>query len=160
MYIKAARPHSLIHSTRGLQNANMAAKFIIFAFIVAAVGAEIADECLCDPPSELETKGLWQFFKQLSTEVSDTEDKNVLAVLPGELSPLLDCNCVEKNRKKRKILPEVTDEAPETPEPLDTPVADPGFESVPIGERSPKCPQGYVWFGILCVDENLVLERK
>lgn len=143
----------------------MAAKYIIFAFIAAAVSAVIADDCTCDPPSDLEASGLWEFFKKLSSErgESDTEDKNLLAVLPGELSPLLDCNCLEKNRRKRKVLPEVTDELPQTPETqenLDTPaVSDSEGELLPIGERSPKCPQGYVWFGILCVDETLVLEK-
>ncbi|KAH9645016.1 hypothetical protein HF086_003346 [Spodoptera exigua] len=145
----------------------MASKIIYLAFIAAAVSAVIADDCTCDPPSDLEASGLWEFFKKLSSDrsESDTEDKNLLAVLPGELSPLLDCNCLEKNRRKRKVLPEVTDEVPDTPETAETPqipetqVSDSEDESLLIGVRSPKCPQGYVWFGILCVDETLVLEK-
>uniref|UniRef100_A0A2A4KAE9 Uncharacterized protein n=1 Tax=Heliothis virescens TaxID=7102 RepID=A0A2A4KAE9_HELVI len=133
----------------------MASKLICFlALLALAALASAENDCNCDPPTELENSALWNFFTKLSKEV-DPEDKNnqdLHAVLPGELSPLLECNCLEKNRKKRRIMPESAEEARENN-------VEEEDEGSLDGLRSPKCPQGYVWYGILCVNEKYVSDK-
>ncbi|PZC73028.1 hypothetical protein B5X24_HaOG210167 [Helicoverpa armigera] len=134
----------------------MAAKlFCLFALLAVAAVASADNDCNCEPLSELENSALWEFFTKLSKEAdpNDKTNQDLHAVLPGELSPLLDCNCLEKNRKKRRILPESAEEAKEIADFLDE--ADDSL----VGLRTPKCPQGRVWMGIMCVDEKYVSDK-
>ena len=131
----------------------MAAKIFLVLAIFAAVAYAADTDCKCDPPSDLENSALWNFLKKLSEEEPDRNDlqqDRLDAVLPAVLSPLLECNCLQdKARRKRKVMPEVSSEES---------YSNVSEESVP--ERGdPKCPQGYVWLGILCAREEFILEK-
>lgn len=127
----------------------MAAKVFLLLALLAAV-AYATNDCNCEGPTDEEATQVWEFFKTMSAQQEDPNNEYLNAVLPGELSPLIDCDCDKtERRRKRKILPEVSEE--------DVDYSD---ESIGGIRKTPKCPHGYAWFGILCVDEKLVMDRK
>lgn len=134
----------------------MAAKVIATCFLLALAAAAVSaeDDCTCDPQTEEDSRALWDFLKKLSgNDLADADEQEMRAVLPGVLSPLLECNCLEKNRRKRKITPEVEEEKVE----LEVPASaepDPIREKKSIHIKTTRCAKGFVWIGIMCVPEE------
>lgn len=135
----------------------MAAKLIATCFLLALAGALVRaeDDCTCDPRTEEDSRALWDFLKKLSgNDLADAEDQEMRAVLPGVLSPLLECNCLEKNRRKRKITPEVEEVEKVDVEIPASAERDPIREKKSIHFKTTRCAKGFVWIGVMCVREE------
>lgn len=125
----------------------------VFLFVLnaAASAAPAPNDIQC--PCELAVKdreNLWGFLKKISLDVPD-ENKEFYSALPGQLSPTLDCDCEEYNRKKRKVV--------EVPEVIDDEINQTGAEETRekkslyfINHGVGSCPENTVAIHGLCVE--------
>lgn len=135
----------------------MAPKFVLLlTFVTAVIGADINCDCNSDANKEL-----WEYLAEISQDFADLteEEKEMYSVIPGFLSPLLDCNCLS-DRKKRSIATKVV-----PVEALSTSLDAEKKEIHPtrptrlghkIRYQTRSCPVGYVRIVYWCVPEEKI----
>lgn len=122
--------------------------FLVFFLTIAYTEAQSNDVCPCESEVYHEGKKMLNtLLEKLSTKVSE-EDKIVYSVYPGLLNEF-ECNCDEKQRKKRKTLLE-------QPEELDIEQSNPQPEEAVVVKRAMhetdrRCAKGSVRFGFTCI---------
>lgn len=135
----------------------MASKYLFLA-VVATVAVSLvrADDCDCKDRGE--SKELWDYFSKLSRDIDnlDEEEKNLHSVLPGLLSPLFECNCLDKARRKRQISPEeyasIESHSDSDEAKLERVRSLRQRKSIRFGSRT--CPKGFAKVGYLCIKEE------
>lgn len=124
----------------------MFAKLLLLVVVSTAHAA--TKECECN--SESDKIAVWSYLKTLSDQIDGTSDKTAYSVLPAVLSPLVGCNCQEKVRPKRKIMPNV----PDTKGKHIRHEKKYGKKSIHYNDRH--CPTHYVRVGSRCIKEELL----
>lgn len=121
---------------------------IMFALTLAYAKADGNELCPCDSNDNAEHKVMLDILlEKLSSNVNKDEEL-LYSVYPGLLNEY-SCDCAEKQRRKRKIMPENPDEL----------MVEAGLED-PVMKRSihtkdRRCPQGTFRFAERCVKAEL-----
>lgn len=135
----------------------MAYKTLLFVAFAAVYATDTNDLCPCNDMELKDVPLLWNLMKQLSVDVPDDE-KSIYTVLPGELSPLIDCNCGENSRKKRKAVqtPENVPVSSENVKETEAVLHPLNFVKETKSRRvvDITCPLGMRRFGVTCVEEE------
>ncbi|CAB3255111.1 unnamed protein product [Arctia plantaginis] len=127
----------------------MFAKLLFLVVITTANAAAVPKDCECN--SESDKLAVWSYLKDLSRQIDDASDKTAYSVLPAVLSPLVGCDCQEKIRSKRKIMPNVPDTKSKH---LRHEKKYAGKKTIHYNDRH--CPSHYVRVGYRCVKEELL----
>lgn len=117
----------------------MAAKVLFFNVVLSlllnALSAPAPNDCTCQDDESIKEAEEYLRILRLKDAIKDNEE---FPLIPGQLSLSIPCsNCIEYNRKKRKVFP--------TSEPIGIKNNGPVYDK--------KCPMGSKRLGFWCVEE-------